>query len=415
MRGIVNGRIWACMVIALTIAVAGILLPDCSFANSGVEINGGAIVLTVCQDGVQKETFTQAELEALGTETHTYSAFNSFPSPQIAKDVKGVTIASVLQAAGIDPGTIGEKQIIEIEAGDGVKEAFMKEQLLANRYCFPNFRNEAGRQGKAPLSSSWNSKIPVPAMISLKEPNGNADQVGRLLIGQVSPTEQNYSCFLKYVLKGGKINVCSQNARKWNAIRAASPAGGSVLERGTAITFDRSINTDPSIFTNRYCIYYTTDGTEPTMGSALYNYNNYNFGSVFEKFNKPIISQEGVVTIRTKVIGYGLQDSAVSILRYTGYNRPAAPKIRKIKAKKKAIALKWTKVGDAQGYVIYRASKKSGQYKPVKAIGKNGTLSWTNKKLKKKKTYYYKIRAYKNVGGQIVYSSDSAVKKKRTK
>ena len=379
------------------------------------------VVLRVYMDETEKMTFSLSELEALGTETHSYSAFNAFPSPQRITDVTGVRLTSILQAAGIDIASIGNNQVIEVVASDNVSESFLKGQLFATRYYFPNVMKEAGRQGKAPLAVSWTGKTAVPAMISLADSEGDSDNIGRFVFGQISPTEQNFSAFLKYVLESdpqsGKLIVHSETAGRWTALRKTSPASGGFLKQGTVITLDRSVNNDPVMLSDRYCIYYTTNGSEPTLSSAIYNYNNYNFGNRYEKFNKPVISKEGAVTIKTKVIGYGMQDSTTTTFRYTGYRIPATPKITSIKAKKKkkSITLKWTKARDAQGYKIYRAKKKNGKYTLVKTISKGGTLSWTNKKLKKKKTYYYKIRSYRTVSGKTFYSGYSPVKYKKVK
>ena len=83
--------------------------------------------------------------------------------------------------------------------------------------------------------------------------------------------------------------------------------------------------------------------------------------------------------------------------------------------KKKTITVKWKAVLGASGYQIYRATKKTGKYKLVKTVKGGKTVSFKNTKLKKKKTYYYKIRAYRTVAGEKVYSSFSAVKYKKVK
>lgn len=69
--------------------------------------------------------------------------------------------------------------------------------------------------------------------------------------------------------------------------------------------------------------------------------------------------------------------------------------------------VKWKKVSGVTGYEIYRAEGYMGKYKKVKIVTKNSTVSFTNTKLKKGKSYYYKIRAYKTVDGKKVYGNDS--------
>ena len=81
-----------------------------------------------------------------------------------------------------------------------------------------------------------------------------------------------------------------------------------------------------------------------------------------------------------------------------------------VTAGKKQAKLKWKKISNAQGYVVYRATSKNGKYKAVSTIKKGSTVSYTNKKLTSKKTYYYKVRAYRVVNGKKVYSGYSKVK-----
>ncbi len=96
--------------------------------------------------------------------------------------------------------------------------------------------------------------------------------------------------------------------------------------------------------------------------------------------------------------------------------KPAKVKGLSVKAVSKGkLVLKWKKVRNADGYVVYRADKKKGKYKKVKVLNGARKISFTNKKLKKKKTYYYKVCAYRKVGKKKVYGSYSAVKSRKVK
>ncbi|MFQ9514963.1 MAG: DUF4430 domain-containing protein [Eubacterium sp.] len=87
------------------------------------------------------------------------------------------------------------------------------------------------------------------------------------------------------------------------------------------------------------------------------------------------------------------------------------PKL-KVKAKKKSIKLSWKKVSKANGYTIYRALKKKGKYVKIKTIKKGRKKKFTDKKVKKGKKYFYKIRAYRiDANGKKIYSKWSKVKK----
>ena len=95
--------------------------------------------------------------------------------------------------------------------------------------------------------------------------------------------------------------------------------------------------------------------------------------------------------------------------------KPAKAVIKKVYAKNNAAQLNWARQKDVSGYKIYRSTSKAGTYKLVKTIKSNKTVKWTNKKLKDKKKYYYKVRAYRNVNGKVVYGYYSTVKSVKTK
>ena len=88
-------------------------------------------------------------------------------------------------------------------------------------------------------------------------------------------------------------------------------------------------------------------------------------------------------------------------------------KVSKIKLqnlKERKVRITWKKVKNADGYQVYRATKKNGKYKLVKVVKGNKKVSYTNTKLKKNKKYYYKVRAYRTVKGKKVYGAFSSKK-----
>lgn len=68
------------------------------------------------------------------------------------------------------------------------------------------------------------------------------------------------------------------------------------------------------------------------------------------------------------------------------------------------VKISWMKTDGAQGYQLYRASSKTGPYRQV---GTTTGSSFTDSGLSKRKTYYYKIRAYVKVSGSYRYSAYS--------
>ena len=94
----------------------------------------------------------------------------------------------------------------------------------------------------------------------------------------------------------------------------------------------------------------------------------------------------------------------------TTTTRPSKPALT-VKAGTKKAALSWKKIKGASGYCIYMSTKKNGTYKRVKHITKGSTVSYKKTKLKKGKTYYFKIRAYRKIGTKNYYSSYSTIQK----
>ncbi len=89
--------------------------------------------------------------------------------------------------------------------------------------------------------------------------------------------------------------------------------------------------------------------------------------------------------------------------------------VNTVKAKKTKVFLKWKRNKKATGYKIYRSMKKKGAYKCIKTIKKAKTTSYYDKKVKKGKTYFYKIRAYRKSGKKTMYSGFSPVKRVKVK
>ena len=65
----------------------------------------------------------------------------------------------------------------------------------------------------------------------------------------------------------------------------------------------------------------------------------------------------------------------------------------------------------ATGYQVYRSTKKAKGFKKVKMLSGTGKVKFTDKKLKKGKRYYYKVRPYTKIGGKAVYGAWSNVAK----
>ncbi len=99
---------------------------------------------------------------------------------------------------------------------------------------------------------------------------------------------------------------------------------------------------------------------------------------------------------------------------YRGPITPAKASVSKVKGAKKKINVSWKEVADADGYKVVVSTKKS--FKNAKSVTVKAKTSATVKSLKKKTTYYVKVRAYtEDYAGKKVYGKYSSVKKVKTK
>lgn len=89
--------------------------------------------------------------------------------------------------------------------------------------------------------------------------------------------------------------------------------------------------------------------------------------------------------------------------------KPAKVKIKSAKKKGKKVTLKWKKISDAAGYVVYMKTN-SGKFKAVKTVKKAKTVKAVIS-LKKGNKYSFKIRAYKLDEETNVYGTYSKIKK----
>ena len=136
---------------------------------------------------------------------------------------------------------------------------------------------------------------------------------------------------------------------------------------------------------------------------------NKHFPVVFPlyKFNLSV-----VVYIKAYFVEGGKTYESASYTKNTASTLLDIAKIKYLKLGKGKAVVNLSKVNYAEGYKIYMATSKNGAYKYV---GKTSKLKFTKKSLKKGKTYYFKVRAYKTLGGKNIYGAYSSVKKVKVK
>lgn len=70
----------------------------------------------------------------------------------------------------------------------------------------------------------------------------------------------------------------------------------------------------------------------------------------------------------------------------------------------KSVQIRWAPVTDAGGYAVYRKTGTDGSWKKLKKISGNSSVTFTDNTAVLGTTYYYTVRAYRNVSSSTVYS-----------
>ena len=90
--------------------------------------------------------------------------------------------------------------------------------------------------------------------------------------------------------------------------------------------------------------------------------------------------------------------------------------VKKLVSKKKALVVYWNKIANVSGYQIQVATdKKFKKNKKTVTVAKQNAIKKTVKKLKAKKKYFVRVRAYKIVDGKKSYGKWSKIKSVKTK
>lgn len=266
------------------IGVVALLMIMILAANAGAA-DGKAESLTIKGDGVSREiTFSRAELERMspGITQNTYSAVNNFPTRKVLYR-KGVDLFYLLEKAGVKDNA----QLLTFISSDGYTRSFTLQELKQERYYF-------GTDGR---------RTSVPTIIAFADSSKGYDTMTdlelTLTMGQRVKDEQNNPWFVKYLQT---IEVSTAAPEQWPQVtftRTDVPEGIAVKCQHPNFDLVK--------------IYYTLDGSQPTLNSTLYNVS----ASYYQpELNKPIIIT-GNTVIKAIAIGAGKRDSLVTTVNVT--------------------------------------------------------------------------------------------------
>jgi hypothetical protein len=165
------------------------------------------------------------------------------------------------------------------------------------------------------------------------------------------------------------------------------------------------------------------DGTLVTTADALKAEGTYNIVVTATGYNKTL---EFTYTNKSDTTATKPSDAttATKPAATTTATKPAVKPVKKVtvkkqtakvKAGKKKLTVTWKKDKNASGYQIKIATKKNFKGAKTYTVKSYKTYKKVIKKLKAKKKYFVKVRAYKTVGKSKVYGAYSAVRSCKVK
>lgn len=261
------------------------------------------IVLEIAGEGVSNPCqFTLSELQAMEQYQQVYSTINTWPTKRwyIAE---GVKLRDLLKLVGIRENA----KLIKFTSSDGYSITMTVKELLEDkRYLFPNFM-DTGYDGSIAGSTEGAQEVePMLALISSegsRNPNDMNDMNSLLMIcGQRAVTEQTNHLFLKHV---SKIEVDTDEPLQWENPKAKI---GDYLSLEEALLELSNKGNDVDK------IYYTTDGSTPTINSPMFNWSAQRWqgqrGDDIQQINRALKINKDTV-IKAITIGPGKRDSDV--------------------------------------------------------------------------------------------------------
>lgn len=231
--------------------------------------------------------------------------------------------------------------------------------------------------------------------LSSKTYNGKAQTQSKLKV----------TCEGKTLKQGTDYTVSYKNNTKaGTATVTVSGKGNYTGSKDASFTIKKaaqSISKVSGSYTKAYKTNFTL--SPKAKGKISYKSSNTKVATVNSK-GKVSIKGTGKVTITVSAKATSCYKAASK--KVTIYAVPAKAKLKEVKSAKGKVEAEWKKDSNASGYqVLYSTDKKMKKAKTMNCSKKDTTA--TIKNLKKNKTCYVKIRAYKTIDGKKYYGTYS--------
>lgn len=222
-----------------------------------------------------------------------------------------------------------------------------------------------------------------------------------------------FSKYPKWVASWGNTCSYSGNYHMWQyTSKGTVPGISGTVDMNFKIGNWSRGGYSPSVKINRSTLSLTA-GKSSTLKAADPVKSSYRISVAWSSSNKKIATVNSSGKVTAKSAGKVTITARISNGQRSTCTVTVKPKTNKIsklkKSGKNSIKISWTKVSGTTKYQVYMSTKKKSGYQKIKTASAKSS-SYTKTKLKKKKTYYFKVRSYKRVGGKNYYSAFSAVK-----
>lgn len=239
--------------------------------------------------------------------------------------------------------------------------------------------------------------------LSSKTYNGKAQTQSKLKVtydGKTLKQGTDYTVSYKNNTKAGTATVTVSGKGNYTGSKDAS----FTIKKAA-----QSISKVSGSYTKAYKTNFTL--SPKAKGKISYKSSNTKVATVNSK-GKVSIKGTGKVTITVSAKATSCYKAASK--KVTIYAVPAKAKLKEVKSAKGKVEAEWKKDSNASGYqILYSTDKKMKKAKTMNCNKKDTTA--TIKNLKKNKTCYVKVRAYKTIDGKKysgAYSDKMSVKVK---
>ena len=276
-----------------------------------------------------------------------YTAMNNQGNGDALYDACGPKVVEILAAAGIKSYNTGTITFAENAKENAYKATFGCDELFKTRYAYPcsraNYEKGEGEPdyGAAVTTKEKRFKTEVPVIINLKGTKANC-------FGQEGPSDRNKPGFIQDVANGGVIRVSTDAPTTCTAtsvVGTVKTFTGYTFKKGKfseskATVVEPFSDTTTKVFkgselglaipetdemkvfylepneaaatikdtSSKDVVHFTTDGSDPTIDSAIYNWD-----SKTGHFQTIKADTEGKLTIKSKVYSAGKGSHASDI------------------------------------------------------------------------------------------------------